>query len=180
MLHSLALPKYETLKQFEGKGNFAINKYYQFPYRFFYRHKLKMIISLMPKGTIYRNILDFGCGPGIFTKELKKHALAVKSIDTLSELDSRWSFDAVVCSSVLEFAMLDVTLRALKNVLKSSGALFVASPMETPLSNLYFNLIKDKYCRNSHEEIIKKVSVYFSITEMKTWFGFYFALKAVK
>ena len=34
-----------------------------------------MIIDLMDKGRIYNNILDFGCGPGIFMLELKKYGV---------------------------------------------------------------------------------------------------------
>lgn len=179
MFNHLALPPYESVKQFEGKGNFAIDKYYKMPYSFFYRHKLKMIKSLMGKN-LYKNCLDFGSGPGIFTPELKKHAYSVYNHDLEKPVDLRWKFELIVCSSVLEFCDLNTTLSFLRSVCKNNGTLIVASPMNTPLSRFYFNLIKDGNARYSHIAIISAVSKYFKIEKKKEFLGLYFALKAVK
>ena len=180
LTHPIRLPKYYTLAEFEGKGNWAIAKYYKWPYRFFYRHKLKMIVDMLRRDTKYHNILDYGSGPGIFTEELKQHAHFVKSFDVGQLIDPRWKFDVIVCSSVLEFMPnLDFTLVMLKSLLKKNGILVVGSPMNTWITRLYLSLIKDKHTRNSHIMIQSKVSKYFNITESKEWLNLYFSLKAV-
>ena len=183
MLHSftpLKLPPYSSLKHLEGQGNYAISKYYKLPYRFFYRYKLRMILGLMPKGVIYHNILDFGSGSGIFELALKKHALFVKQLDLNSIIDRRWKFDAIVCSSVLEFCQFPYTTSLLSDFLKPGGKLYIASPMETKLTRLYFKLIKDKNKRNSHAKILSEISKQFRIEKYHSWMNLYFALRASK
>lgn len=166
------------MKQFEGKGNYAINKYYKFPYRFFYRKKLKMIVNLLPKGKVFYNILDFGSGPGIFTDQLKQHSIHVNQFESNDVLDPRWHYDAIVCASVLEFCSLNLTISILYNILNPGGKLFVASPMNTALASLYFKSIGDKQGRNSHKSIISAVSKRFRIEKYDTWMNLYFALRA--
>ena len=181
MFHSftgLRLPPFASLKNLEGKGNFAVSKYYQFPYRFFYRYKLKMIVDLMPKGQVYHNILDFGSGSGIFEPELKRHALFVKRFDKHDIIDKRWRFDAIVCASVLEFCQLPHTVGLLYDLLKPEGKLYVGSPMETGLTKLYFKLIKDKNKRNNHAKILSEVSKKFRIEKYNSWMNLYFSLRA--
>lgn len=178
ILHTLSLPPYSSLKEHEGKGNYAISKYYKFPYRIFYRHKLKMIINLM-EGR-YKNCLDYGAGPGIFTRELKKHCDNVISHDFNKPVDLRWKFDLIICASVLEFCHLNATLEFLKGVLKPGGTLIVASPMETPLSKYYFKAIEDMNIRYSHTKIIEAIQKKFKVEKKKEWLGLYFALRAKK
>ena len=181
MLHgftNLRLPPYASLKQYEGKGNYAISKYYRFPHSFFYRKKLKMIVSLMEKDKIYHNILDYGSGPGIFTDELKKHALFIKNFEIKDIIDPRWRFDAIVCSSVLEFCHLSITLQTLRSILNTNGKLFIGSPMNTKLSLLYFRCISNKESRHSHFNILSEVSKHFRIEEYHSWMNLYFALRA--
>ena len=183
MLHgfsTLRLPSYSSLKEYEGKGNYAIEKYYKFPYRLFYRKKLRMIVDLMEKDKVFHNILDYGSGPGIFTPELKKHALFVKSFDLNDVLDPRWRYDAVVCSSFLEFSELHFTLETIKKLLNPGGKLFIGSPMKTGVSNLYFKLIGDKNKRHSHNKILSEVSKQFKLEKYSTWMNLYFALRASK
>jgi 2-polyprenyl-3-methyl-5-hydroxy-6-metoxy-1,4-benzoquinol methylase len=180
MPNNLTLPPYKSLSHLEGKGNWAIRKYYQWPYSFFYRHKLKMIIKMMAPGMPYYNILDFGAGPGIFTLELNKHAYFVKSFDLKDPIDLRWQFDVIVCASVLEFVHhLDPTVQFLRKVLKPDGLLLVASPIDSALSRFYFRQIKDKNKRHSHKFIIQTISKHFKITEKRNWLNLYFSLKAV-
>jgi len=177
MLHSLALPKYDKVKDYEGTGNFAVSKYYKFPWRIFYRHKLKMIVSHFDK-KLYRNILDFGSGKAeIFREELQKHALQVKCIELQDEINASWKFDVVVCASVLEFTHLPVCLSTLKRVVHPNGMLVVSSPMDTWLSRLYFKFIGDKNSRHSHKEILSESSKYFFILDYQEWFGLYFSFK---
>ena len=180
LLHPLRFPDYRTLKWFEGKGNWAIKKYYQFPHRFFYRHKLRMIIDLMPKGKIYRNILDFGSGPGIFLEELTRHALFVKEFDKGEAIDPRWRYEAIVCASVLEFCNLDFNLPMLSQILYPKGDFLVASPLSNRLTKGYLKLAGDTHTRNTHQDILSKVSKYFKIVEYREWLGLYFSIKAVK
>ena len=181
MLHHftpLRLPSFASLRHLEGTGNFAVKKYYTFPYRFFYRHKLRMIVNLMPRKEIYHNILDFGAGSGIFEPELKRYALFVKRFDTNDVIDKRWRFDAIVCASVLEFCQLPHTIGLLHSLLKPGGKLYVASPMETGLTKAYFKWIKDTNKRNSHTKILSDISKQFRIEEYHSWMDLYFAVRA--
>lgn len=175
---ALRLPPYSSLKSYEGGGNYAIGKYYRFPYRFFYRHKLRMILSLMEKDKIYHNILDYGAGPGIFTPALKKHALFVKNFNHGDVLDPRWRFDAIVCCSVLEFTELGFTLATIKRLLNPGGKLYVASPMDSWLGEAYFTSIGDRHRRHSHKKILSEVSKQFRLEKYHTWMNLYFALRA--
>lgn len=172
----LDLPPYHELQRYEGTGNYAIWKYYQWPYRIFYRKKLKMILSLITKTPDCR-ILDFGAGPGIFTKTLQAVGV-VKSIDFRDTIDPRWKFDLIICGSVLEFVDLKPALHTLKFMTKPGSEIIVASPMKTWLSRLYFKSIKDTKSRHSHEVIIEEMSKVFHVETVKKWFGLYFALRA--
>lgn len=174
MLH---LKPYSEIKHLEGIGNFAVSKYYKFPFSFFYRHKLKMSIKMLEK-SVYKNILDFGTGSGILLPELRKHAQFAKGIDKLDVIDKRWKYDVVICNSVLEFVDLKSTLTLLKSILSPKGILIVASPMDNWLSRLYFRLIKDRYSRHSHKKILTEISKHFKIRKYKTWLGLYFAVRA--
>lgn len=179
MFNRLLLPAYNEIRRFEGKGNYAIDKYYKLPYSIFYRHKLKMIVNLM-EDKMYKNCFDYGSGPGIFTPELKKHASSVLSHDIHNPVDSRWNFDLIVCASVLEFCHLNTTLDFLYKVCRHNGTLLVASPMNTKISNAYFKSIKDDNIRYSHHQIITAVSKKFEIEKIDYWMGLYFALRARK
>jgi len=177
MLH---LPKHNEVKHLEGTGNFAVSKYYQFPFRFFYRHKLKMIVKAMGDKTYFR-ALDFGAGKArIFEKELKRHSCFVTSFDLGDVLNSKWRFDLVVCSSVLEFTGLTQTVDMLHSIMTPNAELIVASPMQSTFSYLYFKLIRDKKERHSHNDIVEHVSKKFRIVSYKGWMGLYFCLKAIK
>lgn len=183
MFHSITLPAYNKVAALDGRGNYAIKKYYKFPFRLFYRHKLKMIASIVrdiSKEQYIYNIIDYGSGPGIFKEELKKHATKVYSYDVDSIFNASWRFDVAVCSSSLEFMQLHHELNKINKVLKVGGYLVVGSPMKTWVTNLYFRLIGDKNGRHSHEAIISAVSNYFKIEECKTWLGLYFTIKAYK
>ena len=179
MFHSISYPPLSSIKHFEGKGNFAVRKYYDFPFLFFYRHKLKMIVDMMGDDKFDR-ILDFGAGSGIFHTELIKHAKSVTCVNEDSKLNPDWRFDAIICASVLEFCHLYSTVSRLHSLLNPGGVLYVASPMDTKFSNFYFKAIKDTKMRHSHELIKSVVSSKFKIEEYKEWMGLYFALKAVK
>ena len=178
MLNRLLLPPYSELREYEGKGNYAIKKYYQFPYSLFYQHKLKMMVQMMERH--YGNCLDFGSGPGIFLPELRRHAKRVIGYEKNEPLHPRLEFDLIVCSSVLEFCELESTLTFLKGILKPNGHLIVASPMQSPLSKAYFSAIKDTNKRHSHVDIIKAISTKFKVVSKKEWLGLYFSLKATK
>lgn len=169
----LDLPPYHTLQRFEGRGNYAIWKYYQWPYRFFYRKKLKMILELIT--TRGGKCLDFGAGPGIFTKTLTNNFATVKSLDRQDSIDPRWRFNTIVCGSVLEFVDLVPVLHTLRGMLAAGGELIVGSPMNTFLSRLY---LRDGKTRHSHEKIIEAVSKVFHVERINYWFGLYFGLRA--
>lgn len=138
-----------------------------------------MIVNLM-EDKMYKNCLDYGAGPGIFTPELKKHAYSVLSHDINNAVDLRWKFELIVCASVLEFCHLNTTLDFLHGICRHNGTILVASPMQTKMSKAYFKSIKDDKIRYSHTEIIGAVSKRFEIEKIDYWMGLYFALRARK
>ena len=161
----------------EGAGNFAVSKYYKLPFRPFYRHKFQMMIDMI-HGKKYNRILDFGAGSGIFREELLRHSNFVTCVDRYCH--PLWRFDAIFCASVLEFCDLSNTLRQLHNACVDGGALYVASPMDTKLSRLYFKIIGNREKRHTHKKIMKAVRDTFKIVEYKEWLNLYFAIKAIK
>jgi len=176
LLLPLTLPERSQIIKHEGLGNYAISKYYQFPYSFFYQYKLRMILSMM-KGEKCSKILDYGAGPGIFTPELRKWGKVV-SVDISDQISPLWKFDLIICSSVLEFTYLDHTLRLLKSLLNKDGKIIVASPIKSKLSNIYFGSINDQKVRHSHLEIQSAVFKQFKIERYEEWLSLYFVLKA--
>jgi len=122
LLNPIKLPDFNSIKRHEGKGNFAVSKYYKFPYRPFYRKKLYMVRDLLDKDRVYDNILDFGAGPGIFTQELKEHALRVVSVNKDEVTDKRSRFECIVSASTLEFIEdLPKTMLSLYQIASSKG-----------------------------------------------------------
>lgn len=166
------------MRHLEGLGNYAVSRYYKLPFKPFYRHKFKMIIDMMG-GEKFNRILDFGSGSGIFRSELQRHANFVMCIDKSSQRP-KIKFDAIVCASVLEFCDLGTTLSELKSMLKEGGYLFIASPMRSKLSNLYFKLINDGNKRNSHQDIKAAVEQFFYVRSYTEWCNLYFSMKVVK
>ena len=177
MLHSIQYPPLESLKHLEGKGNFAVSKYYKWPFKPFYRHKFKMIIDMM-KDEHYNRVLDFGAGSAIFRPELLSHSNFVTCVDKSSPINPLWKFDAIVCASVLEFCHLPFTVDMLSKIMVLKGALYIASPMDTNLSRWYFKLIKDTNHRHSHKLIKQSIKKHFFIEDYKEWHGLYFSMKA--
>lgn len=176
----LTLPSYAALADKEGMGNYALKRYYQWPHRIFYRQKLKMMVRMMGK-RIYHTALDFGAGPGIFRRELEKHALAVNEMNEKDVMNLMARYSLITCGSVLEFIPnLSQVLRRMSTVLIHGGDLIVASPMDTRLTRFYFDLIGDRKKRHSHRTIVSAVSKEFKIVKYEEWFGLYFCLKAVK
>ena len=179
MLYSLQYPPIKDIANLEGKGNFAVSKYYQWPFRPFYRYKFKMVVDMM-RGEHYSRLLDFGAGSRIFKPELLRHANFVSCVDKDSVINPLWRFNAIVCASVLEFTHLYHTLSMLQGLMHPASVLYVASPMDSLATRWYFKLIKDSYIRHPHGVIKQAIEKYFIIKEYKEWMGLYFALKAVK
>jgi len=181
LLHPIKLPTYDSLKEHEGKGNYAISKYYKLPYRPFYRKKLYMVRDLLDKGRVYKNILDFGSGPGVFTKELKRHSLSTHSVDKGHYIDGRSKFELIICASSLEFIEdLPRTMLMLSKLCTPRGQLIVASPLSNIITQSYFSMIGDDLVRNSKDTILYSIERFFKVTEYHEWMGLYFSLKATK
>lgn len=180
MPDSLLLPPLSKVIEHEGKGNFAIKRYYKWPFSFFYRHKLKMILDMMDSNRTYSHILDFGCGPAmIFNETLKKRASKVTGIDVNDEIGTKKEYDLIVCASSLEFVNnLDYTLKRLNKLLLPGQALIGASPMQNRITRFYFDLIGDKNIRNPHQMILNSLHRNFFLVRKKEWFGLYFSWKA--
>lgn len=179
MFHGLLLPDYNKVSKYEGKGNFAVRKYYKLPYAPFYRHKLNMILDMMDKNTNYNSVLDYGAGKAeLFKRTLEARARKVKCVDIGDRLDKSDKFDMIVCASVLEFVNLNLVIPYFKSILLPGGSLVGASPMDTPLSRLYFKLIKDGNKRNSDLEILRQLHKHFWVVKKKKWLGLYFSFRA--
>ena len=177
MPDSLLLPPLSKVIDYEGKGNFAIKRYYQWPFSFFYRQKLRMVVGLMDSFRKYHSILDFGSGPAeLFRETLQSRARRVECVDVLDKING--NYDLIVCASVIEFVNLKETLPYLKNFLIHGGALIGASPMDTRLSRLYFRLIGDKKKRHSHHVILTELYKHFWVVKKREWLGLYFSWKA--
>ena len=179
MLYSVQYPPLSSISHLEGKGNFAVSKYYKLPFRPFYRHKFKMIVDMIGDSE-YGKVLDFGTGSGIFRTELLNHANSVVCVNENTPINPLWRFDAIICASVLEFCHLYSVVSNLYSLLNPGGILYVASPMDTRLSQSYFKLIGDNKLRHSHDLIKSVIETKFQLKEYKEWMGLYFALKATK
>jgi len=182
LYRTLNLPDLKLISRYEKTGNHAVSKYYKFPYSFFYQKKLKLILSLMDKQ--YDNIMDFGAGPArIFSPELRKRCNRLVSWDIGDTFNPHWRFSAIVCASVIEFVPNPYeTFKLLISVLKTGGHIFIASPMDTPITRAYFNFIKDTRKRHPHGHIktTGECSYYWNLESYKEWRGLYFAMKLVK
>ncbi len=170
--HPLKFPSYKSVKRFEGLGNWAVKKYYQWPYRYFYRHKVRMIERML-RDKHYDSMIDFGAGPGVLTEQWYRFSTKVLPLDMINPMPEE-KVDLIICSSVMEFTDLDETFKALSGCLKKNGDIVVASPMKTDISDVYFGFINDRNARNSHDEIIKSMSKHFRVRKIKTWWGLYF------
>ena len=172
---SISLPSYSKVAHLEGRGNYAVSKYYKLPHSIFYQQKLKMAKFLAAR--MYYNCLDYGSGPGITSYFLKSIARRVKSFDKTDIYDKHWKFDLIFCGSVLEFCNLDVEIPKIKAIMAPWGHLIVASPMKNIITNAYFRLIGDKHKRNSHNDIISSIGKHMKIERTLTWMNLYFALR---
>ena len=185
LLTPIHLPKYhKTLAALlDERGDVAYSKYYFYPYRPFYRKKLYMMRSLMDKGRIYKNILDFGSGSGIFTTELARYTFMARAWDKANDkpLDSRARFELIVCGSVLELVDdLDESMAYLRSLSYPGSQLIMASPTDNLMCKAYFKLMGDTSRRHSPSTILKAINRWFDIVEVKHWAGLYFACKAVR
>lgn len=172
--HPLSFPKYSKVKHHENRGNWAVKKYYFWPWRFFYRHKVRMIERAI-RGDRFNSLMDFGAGPGILTLQWNKYAHEVYSINEgHSQLPN---VNMTICSSVMEFVPLKETFEMLS---KHTNEIIIASPMKSALSDYYFRLIEDKAVRHSHEQITSEMARYFSINYYKDWGGMYFVARGIK
>lgn len=178
MLYGLTLPPYSQVSHLNGRGNYAVDKYYKLPHSLIYQYKIKMVRDLLKPDHIYRNLMDFGGGPGILLPELKKHALRVFSYEKGEPISPYWNFEAIVCASVLEFCPLETTIKMLAGFLKKGGDIIIVSPMTSRASSLYFKMIGDKNIRNTHIDITNAVSKHFKIVERTNLFSLYFGLRA--
>jgi len=178
MLHRLELPTYESISHLEAKGGYAVKKYYRWPWKWFYRKKLEMLLSYLEDGRIYGSVLDFGCGkPKILGPSLDKIGLNVSYVDEGDKLPN-CKFDVITCGSVLEFVTLEEVLPKLKKHLTRDGFMVVASPMSNWVTDLYLYFSGDKAIRNSHRNIIREAKKHFHIEDYKEWMGLYFSFKA--
>ena len=177
MSHRLLLPPLSTISHLEGTGNFAVSKYYHWPWAPIYQTKLKMMLELLDTRRMYRSTLDYGCGAAqIMRPTLEKLSDKITSVDK-DDAEPIGKFDLIICGSVLEFVNLDETLHFFQKHLAQGGQIVGASPMDTPMTRLY--LISDLNKRHSHHYIMRKLKEYFNVTHSSSWLGLYFSFKAV-
>ena len=179
MPNRLLLPPYSEVKHFEGLGNYAIKRYYQFPFLMFYRKKLKMILSHL-QDKKYDSILDFGCGRAEILREtLSQYSDDVDYVDTEHDLKDK-KYDVITCSSVLEFMSLKFIVPRLNGLLKKDGMLIGASPMNTLLTEFYFHIIGDVSFRNTEVDIMNSLRKHMFVVRHEKWAELYFSFKAYK
>ena len=172
--HPLKFPRYDSVKGFEGQGNWAVNKYYYYPWRYFYRHKVRMIEKLL-RGRKFSSIMDFGSGPGLLCKEWEKYSDYVCPIEKGDNFIPK--VELAICASVLEFVDLPSTSKLLSEKCKE---VIIASPMTSEFTQKYFSFIGDRNRRNSHYEIITAMSQYFNFTHLEYWKQIYFCARGFK
>lgn len=172
--HPLKFPKYSIIRYFEGRGNYAVNKYYFYPHRYFYRHKVRMIEKAL-RGRKFDQIVDFGAGPGVLTDQWHNYTDRVYNADIYTDYIPKCQL--AICASVMEFVNLKETFKMLAD---SVDEIVVASPMETPLSILYFKKIRDLHRRKPHTEIISEMTKHFSINHYESWLGLYFCVRGIR
>lgn len=171
LTHPLTFPKYSLVKQYENGGNFAVSKYYHFPWRFFYRHKIRMIEKAI-RDERFGSIMDFGCGPGLMHDEWLKFSDKVYLIEKYANYIPK--VDLAICASVMEFVDLKKTMRLLS---MSCDQIVISSPMRNSITETYFNAVGSYHTRNSHEEIISEMLKYFNLTHYESWMGLYFCAR---
>lgn len=150
-------------------------------YGLLYRHRYKLVLSLIPK---CETLLEIGCGHGLFLPSLLERAEAVHALDIhpyLGKVKSMMekdgfrkteftrgdvlhlpykdeSFDSIVCMSVLEH-MDDIEKAAFElwRILKKDGLLIVGFPIKNNITRSLFKLIgrdDSKIHPQSHRSII--------------------------
>ena len=173
--YPLSFPSYSSVAGYEGKGNYAVSKYYQYPWRWLYRHKVRMIERAL-RGNKFELMLNFGSGPGILDYELYKYTKFLVNYDIgCPEINGR--YDIAVCASVMEFVSLKDTFEKLS---QHTEEIIVTSPMKTSLSDYYFRLIEDKHQRHPHQDILENMVRYFSINYYRSWCGLYFCARGIR
>lgn len=172
--HPLTFPKYSQVKKYENKGNYAVKKYYFWPWRFFYRHKIRMIERAM-RGDHFNSIMDFGSGPGLMYNQWKKQAHEVYLFDKNNTQIP--NVNMTICASVMEFVPLKETFEKLA---QHTNEIVIASPMKSGWSDYYFKMIDDKETRHSHQEILDEMARYFSINYHESWLGLYFCARGIR
>ena len=178
MSNNLILPPLSQVIDHEGKGNFAVSKYYTWPFRYFYCKKLGMIMDMLDEGRVYKSTLDFGAGAArIMERTLKTRTWKYTAID-LDDAQPIEKFDLIVCGSVLEFVDIDDTLKYFKKHLLQGGQIIGSSPMKSILSSIYFTLVNDNMTRHSHKSIMESLEKHFYIVHKREWMGLYFSFKA--
>lgn len=172
--YPLTFPKYSSVRKLEGNGNYAIRKYYVYPWRYFYRHKVRMIERML-RDSRFNSIMDFGAGPELMTPQWKKYAHEVYCID---KHHTQWpKVNMTICASVMEFVPLKETFEKLS---QHTNEIIVASPMQTSRSDFYFKFINDKNKRHSQKEILDEMNRCFSIYSYATWMGLYFCVRGIR
>lgn len=179
LTHPLKFKPYHSVKHLEGEGNWAISKYYKWPYRYFYRHKIRMI-EMMLRDRRYRSAIDFGCGPAILVNQWHEYAEDVFLVDEYDQLPNK-KVDLIICSSVMEFVDdLDKTFSDLAKCLEDNGDIVVASPMYSFSSEAYFAIINDRNKRHGHADILTAMSKHFDMRHYRTWLDLYFCAMGKK
>ena len=172
--HPLRFPKYSSVVHLEGQGNWAVRKYYMPPWRWFYRHKIRMVERAI-RGDRFNSLMDFGAGPGLLTTQWKKYCHDIYSINEGNvQLPN---VNMTICASVMEFVPLKETFEKLA---QHTNEIIVASPMKSSQSDYYFRLINDNVVRHSHQEITSEMARYFSINYYNDWLGLYFVARGIR
>jgi 2-polyprenyl-3-methyl-5-hydroxy-6-metoxy-1,4-benzoquinol methylase len=183
----LQLPRLKNLESIiaADQQNFTYTsaRYYAFVYRIPFIRRLEMALGLLGKQR-YRNLLDLGCGAGIFLPELSRrcrnlfaldihpHISLVKEMlnkeqvqaemvrgDILSLPFGKERFDCIVALSLLEF--IDDTDRAIleiKEAAKDAATIIIGAPVLNKITDFcYEKLIRSRVHRILHKSAQEKI-----------------------
>jgi len=167
-------------------------------FRYVYRERLKMVLSLMGEGR-FRRLLEIGIGSGIFLPALSEKCGSLTGFDIhdkinfvmdMLERESKKvrlcradvsgipfgdnSFDCVVCLSVLEFIKdLDIAAEEIYRVTEKGGTVIVGAPVLNAITDQLYYLCgnKDHKTRHksSHIDIIESFKNRFRMDSILTF-----------
>jgi len=175
----MRLPKKDNIQQTNPED--PLKRYYQPFIKRFYIKRLQMSLDcLLPAARQYDNILEVGCGSGIFFPELIRHCKKLYGLEIFNAASKRKVkemmkkeninaklatgsiieipfkenfFDAIICISTLEHLKperVEKAISEMKRVVKKDGLIILGFPSDRKIMRLYCMLITRNLNFNFH------------------------------